>query len=203
MAFSQNDEEKYIVAACASAEPRRLLDIGAFHPTNLSNSRQLILNGWSGVMIEPSPAAMLTLLEAYGNDNRVTLIQAAVGMEPGLRHMFVSADPVSTFDLGSYERWKDGANYTGQFEVPCLTLEQLFRQFGGGFGFINIDVEGSSAELALQLLKLTRETHCICCEYDGDNRGLLTAMTEADYRLVYSSAENGVFVKMTWEEMHP
>lgn len=41
---------------------RRLLDIGAWHPTDKSNSRALIELGWQAVLIEPTPGNMINML---------------------------------------------------------------------------------------------------------------------------------------------
>lgn len=198
--YSQNSEQQAIVEACSklTEKERRFLDIGAYHPFNLSNTRALYELGWSGVMIEPVSASMtlangtqelsgmISLLEEYGRDPYIQLIQCAVAAEPGLRQMYVFPDSSSSLNA------RDGASVMW---VPCLTIAQLMMQFGAGFGFVNIDVEGKSTELAHKLLDVTNEVHCICCEYDNDNRGLLTRMTKHGYKLVYSSEENGVFAR--------
>jgi FkbM family methyltransferase len=209
--YSQSEEEKYILEACKDVEPKRFLDIGSFHPLHNSNTRALYEAGWSGVMIEPQPmmqsggdnsltAGMCSLVEYYNRDPRITLIQAAVGTEAGLRP-FALDGQTSTLKTT-----------TSNFYVPCITLDQLFQQFGAGFGFVSIDAEGISVELALRLIQLTREIPCVCVEYDlvtgSDSPGfvskdLLIRYTMADYAVVYSSQENAVFRKKTWEEMHP
>ncbi len=206
--YSQNAEEQFIIEACERAEPKRFLDIGAYHPTGNSNTRALYELGWDGILVEPQPftqdgrggiGGMAGLTAEYLGNPRITLIQAAIAAEGGVRQFKLDGQ-TSTLRARS------------NFWVPCITLKDLFSQFGGGFGFVNIDAEGVSVELALQLIELTRETHCICVEYDlvtgSDSPGfaskdLLIRYTAAGYALIYSSQENAVFRKMTWEEMHP
>lgn len=206
--YSQNEEEQAILKACERAEPRRFLDIGAYHPTGNSNTRALYEAGWSGVMVEPQPftqdgrggiGGMASLTAEYNKDPRIVLVQAAIGTESGLRQFRLDGQTSTLKTTDS------------NFYVPCLTLQELFKIFGGGYGFVNIDAEGISCELALQLLLITKDTPCVCCEYDlvagSDSPGfaskdLLIRYTAADYALAYSSQENAVFRKMTWEEAH-
>ena len=192
--YSQNAEEQYILKATADLPEdwHRFLDIGACHPTALSNTRALYERGWGGVMIEPAPRAMETLIEEYGKVPRIALVQAVVAGERGLQQLHIYSDALSTTKTSGIDE-KD--HWRGDIYVPFITIADLFNQFGGGYGFINIDAEGTSVELAMGLLALTNTTPCICVEYDGDNRGLLNAMTAAGYKLVYSSQENGVFAK--------
>lgn len=209
MPYSQNNEEQYILDACRNAQPRRFLDIGAYHPTGNSNTRALYELGWEGVMIEPQPyshpggegevGGMAGLIQGYYHDPRITLIQAAVAAESGLRPFKLDGQTSTLHTTDS------------NFYVPCITLQQIFEQFGGGFGFVSIDAEGVSVELALQLIGITKDIHCVCVEYDlvtgSDSPGfaskdLLIRYTAADYALIYSSQENAVFRKKTWEESH-
>ena len=192
--YSQNQEETAILRACAGLPPEmhRFLDIGACHPFALSNTRALFEMGWGGVMVEPAPAAMDTLIEEYGREPRISLVQAVMATERGLNQLHIYSQALSTTKtegIDTADQWR------GDVYVPFLTLDDIFNQFGGAYGFVSIDAEGLSVQLAMSLLALTRDIPCICVEYDGDNRALLNAMTAADYKLIYSSQENGVFAK--------
>jgi hypothetical protein len=94
VSYSQRDEERYILEVVGDA-PGRFLDIGAWHPTALSNSRALYERGWGGVIIEPSPEPFLNLLKEYGNEDRVSLICAAVGFERTLTRFWATADALT------------------------------------------------------------------------------------------------------------
>lgn len=67
--YSQFYEETFILKAVEKCEGSRFLDVGAFHPTDKSNTRALYEAGWSGVMIEPSPVPMRNLLERTATTN--------------------------------------------------------------------------------------------------------------------------------------
>jgi hypothetical protein len=97
--YSQGDEQPHIVAALGGVRPGRFLDIGAFHATQLSNTRALYLLGWSGVMVEPSPEPFLGLLREYGNDPRIQLICGAVGTERTIAKFHATADDFERREL--------------------------------------------------------------------------------------------------------
>ncbi len=193
--YSQSGEQTAILAAFEGREcQRRFMDIGAWHPVQFSNSRALYELGWRGVMIEPSPQPMLNLIDAYGNDERITLIQAAVSLIPGFVSLHVSDDAISTASETEYERWKDAAKFRGRITVPVITLAQIAAQFGG-FDFVSVDTEGTSAELFLQMLGLELFPTCVCVEHDGRLVEICEAATRNDYKLVFSNATNAVMVR--------
>jgi FkbM family methyltransferase len=190
--YSQYQEEQFIIEACEKIENGRLLDIGAWNATQFSNTRALYERGWSGVMFEPSPACMLGLLTEYGESDRITLVQAAVYTEPQLAKLHVTDDAVSTILDAEYEKWKNQTKFRGGVLVPCLTWPEIINRWGG-FQFINIDAEGVSAELFLQMLQLGIFPECCCVEHESRLEELAAAATSNHYSLTYSNGTNGVF----------
>ena len=79
--YSQLNEEEFILDATAHIERGRFLDIGAYHSKTFSNTRALFERGWSGVMIDCAPRALVSLLEDYGAEERITIVNAAVALE--------------------------------------------------------------------------------------------------------------------------
>jgi len=77
--YSQNNEQQIIMKYFGDRKGR-LLDIGANDGVTLSNSRALMLSGWEGVLVEPSPQAFARLSNVYGSTSAV-LQQVAVGLE--------------------------------------------------------------------------------------------------------------------------
>lgn len=193
---SQYLEDEFIAKALdarsLSIKNDRFLDIGAFHPTVFSNTRQLFEAGWSGVMIEPSPLPMEKLLREYGNEPRITLIQAAVGMDPSLTLLHVTEDALSTTDPAQKERWSKEGGYYGSMLVPQITLAELFEAFPANFDFVNIDTEGSSFELLKEMFRLGVHPWCVCFEHDGRYPESFAVIHEHGYKVVYENATNRV-----------
>ncbi len=202
--YSQRNEEQYILEACKDAPRRRLLDIGAFHPTVFSNSRALIEQGWGAVLVEPSPVPMRNLVEEYGNAKRfrpgcvedaglpdqcIHLLCAAVGLEPGIVTLQITDDAVSTQQVT--DAWRERGGYIGAMTISQVTLAQLFNWYGD-FDFVNIDVEGGSTDLFLNLLTYEMFPACICVEHDGRIVEITKAAQERGYKIAYISEENVV-----------
>lgn len=179
--YSQFDEERYILENTPSIG--KFLDIGAYHPTHLSNTRALYERGWSGVMVEPSPVPFNSLLKEYGNDNRITLILAAVGCTKGGLHKFhVTETPFSTSEDWWFEESKIHAGFYGTMYVPAITLSDI----GDCFDFISVDTEGTSYAVALLCSDQIRP-QCMCVEAHEDIVG---------YSRVYESESNTVYVRL-------
>lgn len=191
MSFSQNNEEWYILQW--TPENGRLLDIGAWWPKNLSNTRALIEKGWSGVLVEPSPGPMRVLLGEYGNNDKITLLQAAITAHGKRITMQVTDYPVSTSDHKVFSLWQQDplTQYLGPLVVPSMTIAAVFEEFGR-FDFIDIDAEGQSVELATQLLEQPGEIlpQCFCVEHDGFAPQLEVAARKRGYNHFHITGEN-------------
>ncbi len=189
--YSQYGEQAMILSAVP--ERGKYLDIGAWNPKVFSNSRALYELGWDGVMIEPSPAPFLSLLDEYGNDPRIALINAAIGPERCCVKFHCTDDAVSTTNDTQYETWKEHAKFRGSYYAPQFTLGDLFNQFGGAFDFINIDVEGGNFWLFAELLRSGVMPSCICVEFDDHFKDIEFLAAEKGYKRVGFTTANLVF----------
>jgi hypothetical protein len=193
---SQYDEDQAIAAHFARWHmeheiTKRFLDIGAWDPICFSNTRALFERGWSGVMIEPSPTAMLSLLKEYGNEPRITIVQAAASVENVPQRMWMTADAVSTSDPASYEKNKRDGGFFGQATVMPITWEMINNLYGG-FDFVNIDTEGVSVDLFHSMLISGAKPSCTCVEHDGRLTELAAAATKVGYKMTYANGTNAV-----------
>jgi FkbM family methyltransferase len=182
--YSQHAEQEHILANTPAIG--RFLDIGAYHPTKFSNTRALYERGWSGVMVEPSPLPMEALLREYGNDERITLIQALVAPRGGqLTKLHVTQDAVSTTEEVWRRQWESRGGFYGSMLVPSISIAYL-NEFGP-FDFVSIDTEGTSAAIMREVvLSMNPAPKCICAETQGPF---------AFYDIVYENETNTVYVK--------
>ncbi len=194
--YSQFYEETFILKAVEKCEGSTFLDVGAFHPTDKSNTRALYEAGWSGVMIEPSPVPMRNLLAAYGNDKRIELIEAAVTLEPGLVKLHVTDDAITTSSEAEFETWKEAGGYIGSMHVPGITLEQIANQFGGN-DFISLDAEGTSVDLFLKAIIIGWEPKCWCVEHNSRQVEVMRSAETRGYHCVHLNSTNMVLLR-TW-----
>ncbi len=193
MSYSQNDEEIHIMKACSAimaAGRRRFLDIGAYHPTDKSNTRALYESGWTGVLIEPSPMCVRNLVREYGNKEGMTVICAAVSLDSQFVKLNITDDGLSTETIS--EAWRDKGGYFGHMFIHSMTIADILNRCGA-FDFVSIDTEGTSIDLFQALLATEMFPQCICVEHDGRVIEAMQAARARGYHSVYESAENLVF----------
>jgi FkbM family methyltransferase len=196
MSYSQNSEEIHI-ARIVGDQPGRFLDIGAYNPKLFSNTRALYERGWSGVMVEASPGPFMDLLIEYGKCDRVELVCAAVTQERGLILFQHSEAGVGTSSESHYQKWRDKADFDGRFWTPSILLGELLHQFGRDFDFVNVDVEGESAELFLHALRDHRlRPKCWCVEHDGQQEELTLAALKCGYSQYHINGENVIYSRI-------
>jgi FkbM family methyltransferase len=198
MSYSQYDEERYIAELTASCEPdrQRFLDLGAWEPKVFSNSRALYEAGWAGVVLDPSPSAILKQCAEYGNEPRIEIVSLAVGCVAGgygsILPITITDDCVSTL-LNGKRPPHPTANYYGRIYVQVVPISDILMRFGMSFGFVNIDVEGQSVDIFHEAIKCELWAECYCIEHDDRMGELCAAATAAGYALVYSNGVNAVF----------
>lgn len=190
--YSQYGEDAAIFAN--TPDSGRFLDIGAWHPTQFSNTRLLWERGWSGVMFEPSPGPLQNLAREYGNDDRVTVVGCAVGVERGLITMHLTEDAVSTSDPETFRKWKTAGGYYGKARLWAMSFDDVITQFGA-FDLINLDAEGISVDLLHRLLRYEMYPACICVEHDGRESEVIQAATARGYKIVYGNGTNLVLAR--------
>lgn len=195
--FSQRDEEKYILKFFKK-ETGSLLDIGAYDGQCFSTTRQLILDGWSGIMVEPSPSVFPALETRYEDNNKIVCLQVAVSEFSGKRTFFDSGgDAISSFDKDHVKLWKEkGVKNFKDVEVDSLNIKDFFATVGFDFKFINIDTEGLSLYI-LERLPYDKLVNLkmICVEFDHKENIILPFVSRHGFRLLHRTAENLILVK--------
>jgi FkbM family methyltransferase len=193
--YTQNDEQQAILECVRHVDNNRFLDIGAYHFETFSNTAALRELGWQGVMIEPAPHLMSGLVRDLGKNPNVTLVCAAMATEPGLIKLHVTADMLSTTSAAFQAERADIAEWLGVMFIQAVTFDQVSNWFEG-FEFVSIDAEGTSVDLALDMLARGWRPTCFCVEEDGRMNELCGKVTQNyGYKLVYSSQENAVFAR--------
>jgi FkbM family methyltransferase len=169
----------------------RFLDIGAYDAKIFSQTRALYDRGWSGVMVEASAGRFRSLMEAYKNDKRITLVNAAItGNQSGLMRFWQNDDATSTADEGHKKVWEGTSPFVETFTL-FTTYAHLVGVFPEPYDFINIDVEGG-LNLAIFRAVLAQGTSAslICVEYDTWGDEILSLAKPHGYTEVHRTAEN-------------
>jgi FkbM family methyltransferase len=192
--YSQNNEESIIIDYFKTKGIRTgtLIDIGAYDGITFSNVRQLILDGWSGVLIEPSPSPFLNCMKLYKDNQNIKLINSAISPQPvtsGLIQFYdCGGDAVSTMSEAHRTKWQKDVKFY-PYLCPCVHIEAVYNATGTRFyDFVNLDVEGMNFEI-LKTLDLN-ETQLICVEYDDQRNNMEEYLRDRGLYFVAATSEN-------------
>ena len=193
--YSQNNEEQFILQYFEGKQPGSFWDVGAFDGKTFSNTLALLERGWYGVAVEASPVNFVNLVNnTAAHADRLTYVFGIVldKVESALTAWYDSnGDALSSNDQAHVDKWANIVNFT--------------KMHGAAFGwrslipinpypdFINVDVEGQSAALALAMYREGLRPAMWCIEHDSRMEEITQAFVE--YRVLVCNGENIIMVK--------
>jgi FkbM family methyltransferase len=202
--YSQNHEESVILSHFGNYIGS-LLDIGSNDGATLSNSRQLILNGWVGDLVEPSPRAFKKLMQLYNNNNSLTLHNIAITNEDKQAVLYESDTHLNKGDVGllsstvvsEMNRWQN-ETFT-PVKVPGKRFASFLKMATfKTYDFISIDAEGNDLIILQQMNLDELKCSCLCIEWNGskelENKYRSYMLNYSMYE-IHRNAENIIYVK--------
>jgi FkbM family methyltransferase len=188
----------------------KVLEIGAFDGVGFSNVRALLVDkpGWKATFVEPSSFCFAKLFETYKMEpSRFDLLNLAVVPENQLNNSTIlefhdaplsavsSSIPSLTMMHGFHQRNSSGEIVNPRkIYVGKVGMKEILEKFGP-FDFINIDVEGYSAELALQdwFNPLKYGCKIICIEIDDKISELDNKFIPYGYEKILDNGTNAIY----------
>ncbi|MER9937421.1 FkbM family methyltransferase [Mesorhizobium sp. M0088] len=170
------------------------LDVGAYHPFDLSNTALLYERGSRGIVVEPNLAAFDAFVAARPDD-----IILPVGVAPiagTLTFFHVLADPGRfTFDKATAMT----LGIVRSEELPVTTLNAIVEDLGGIWpDLLSLDIEGLDIDV-LQGATFGEGPKVVIVEADngsGDTSHELAALMEAKGCTLHSWAGNNmIFIR--------
>jgi FkbM family methyltransferase len=193
--YSQKDEEKYFLEYFGEFKGR-ILEIGAFHPEVFSNSRALILQGWEAVLVEPSSKCIKVIEEFYKNDDKVKVVEAAIGEYNGFMKFYDSAGACATGVKEHYNRWKNIQLDYKETMVKCITWDTFYKEYPGMYHILSIDAEGMDYSILKQINLEETGTKLICIEYGYKAKEINSYFIRNGFtKLLYQNGENVIVAK--------
>lgn len=198
--YSQNNEEK-IIANYFGQHKGTFLSLGENDGQTFSNVRQLALDGWSGLCVEPAPTPFEKLKKLYQKNSKVKCLQYAITDYSGKIDFFHSGthlnngdtDLISTTEPVELLRWPD-VQFT-KTSVHCLTFSELLKKTKfKEFDFISIDIEGAELKILPSINFTALSTKLVCVEYNGKNKQLFNKIFSS-FTLIHQNAENLIYGK--------
>jgi FkbM family methyltransferase len=161
--YSQHEEDVFILATLKkyNLTDSIYVDIGANHPTDISNSYLLYRNGMRGVVIEPNPE-LIALFAKFRKRDIALMIGCS--NEPALLKFNISKTPV----VSSFLTERDADFYKSVY-IPVLPVDTALHNIDFEYiNFLSIDVEGLNVQVLQGAIEIIKKTLLICLEYDND-----------------------------------
>ena len=162
------------------------IDIGANHPTDISNTYLMYRNGMRGYVIEPN-RELLNLHRSFRKFDKQILI--GCGNENTILELKISKTPVlSSFNDTTI------LNFQKAEFVPVLKLDDaLLNQKLDIISFISIDVEGMNLDVLKGAKCTISKTRILCIEFESENEKQDIINELSDFNLVLTVNCNLIF----------
>jgi len=195
VSYSQYEEDKILKDILG--DDGYFLEIGAYHPTIFSNTRFLVERNWSGCYVEGSPSAMSRFIDEYKDNDKITLIDSLFGDKSGVTLFYDSiGDGISSTDANHIEKWKNGSGCKfKKIFAPVIDKNILYQLLPSNIDFVNIDVEGQSANFSTLLDYNKLNTKVICIEHDNQQQRLQEHFSSIGYYTHFHNHTNIIFAK--------
>ena len=185
------ENEQHLIQKFFGGGVGYFVEVGANHPQEGSQSRQLEERGWNGILIEPHPE----LADKLRRERRANVFAVACSSpeNAGRKLPFYVAGPLSSLDRAAMA---PGSRPGAVIEVTARTLDSILTEAGAprSIDFLSIDVEGHEIEV-LRGFDFTRwQARLILLEDHVGNLRKHRFMKSAGYRLVRRTGHNGWYV---------
>lgn len=212
LTFSQSGEDAivdFIFSAINIVNPA-YIDIGAHHPTYLSNTALFYRKGCKGINIEPDP----TLFELFKTGRKGDInLNIGIGAEQGILDFYLLSSPtMNTFSKEEADKMvrEHGMSIKQILPLPVDTLPNVIEQYcGNNFpDFLSLDVEGLDLEILKTIDYKCTYPKIICVEtisYSTKGRGekdldIIDFLQAQDYILYADTNINSILVRRCcWE----
>ncbi|MGF1480725.1 MAG: FkbM family methyltransferase [Cyanophyceae cyanobacterium] len=195
---SQFGEDRYIYKHLKLPKRGVFVDVGAGHPSYLSNTYFFEKNGWTGVCIDADPAQIQLLKKARAN-----VESAAISAQDGEINFSQAYFPdySSSLNREAYKgRLKIPVKKT--IKVPSYRLETVLEKYQiGQIDLLDIDVEGTEIEVWQSFDYQKHQPKVVIIEYQtfglADNsQKIKEFFLNLPYKLVRVTCTNFIFLNV-------
>ncbi len=146
--YSQTGEDLILDFFLKEKKSGFYIDVGAYHPINLSNTYRFYKRGWNGINVEPNHTKF-----SFFERQRTRDINLNIGIgqsETRSKFFIFDADTLSTFSKQMAENYeKIGHKMTEIKEVDLMPLKKVIEKYAIGkkIDFLSVDTEGYDLEV--------------------------------------------------------
>lgn len=196
LSFSQYHEDIFVDVILKCKNNGFYVDIGANHPTDLSNTKRFYDRGWRGINIEPNPS----LFTAFQRDRAGDInLNVGVGDATEILPFYVmSASTLSSFDKdAALEGGKlHGAILEKVIEVEVCPLQQIFEKYDcKDIDLLSVDTEGYDLRVIQSNDWVKWRPRVIIIETNQDDGAVNSFLIDKGYELVFDNLTNAIYVE--------
>lgn len=208
--YSQHGEDLFVVTFFHLIGIRNpsYLDIGAHHPTNISNTALLYTRGSRGINIEANPNLMQKFYEFRPDDLNLNI---GIADQNGFMTYYMIDDfsGRNTFDKKTADEFVQSHpefSISATKEIPVMKLDDVVNKYCDGIypDFLTIDVEGlDESILKASSISDKNGPKLICVETcsgdDSDSSlGITKFLTQRGYDIYIKTIGNILFTQKTY-----
>jgi FkbM family methyltransferase len=172
------------------------VDIGANHPTDISNTYLLYIKGMSGIVMEPNNE-LCRLFKRFRK--RDTVLNIGCYNSSTILKFNVSKTPV----LSSFKNeWQDSDIYKSYY-IPVMCLDDALKNMGAKEIFLlNIDVEGLNYQVLEGAVLTLKRTLLVCLEWDEtEEKKGFGDLLGPDFKYMQDFGCNSIYLNKTMYEL--
>lgn len=158
--LSQFNESEIILEFFSGNNTGAFVDIGAASGVALSNTYELGLRGWHGLLVEPSPICFAQLVANYHHRAGFKLLNAAVWTERIVTQFNLNQTFFSSLIPN------DDGRFIGNYFLSTVVAEDL-KRIQEDCEFLSLDAEGSDLEIFPSLMEAYKDVKLICVEHSN------------------------------------
>lgn len=196
--YSQAGEDSIIAELLTDtdASASLYLDIGANHPTRLSNTYGLYRKGWQGIIVEPNTKLLAMHKRLRPRDEQLAV---ACGTEPGVLHFQHAVSHVLSGFAEGDMKTKD---FRRSELMPILTVDVIMQAYPDKeIALLSIDVEGFDFEVAQGAAESLSRTKVVCIEGEESHTELMDFFLAQGFKLHRNTRHNLIFVSGSSREV--
>jgi FkbM family methyltransferase len=181
--FAQNGEDLLVWNYFERKAGGFFVEVGANHPTRLSQTWFLEQRGWSGILVEPLPACC-DELRALRKNSRV--VQAAAGAQAGQAMLNVAAS-----DVWSHLGPSKDLQVVDRIPVAVRTLDDILAECQAPqVDFLSVDTEGMELDVLRGLNLRKHRPSLLLLEDHMDSLALYFYVKRQGYKLIKRTPPN-------------
>ena len=188
--YSQTGEDRMLLELFGKKgiTKGRYIDVGANHPTKLSNTYRLYREGFTGIVVEPNRSLLRLHRMIRPNDLHL-------GIGCGDKAAVLSFQHATSHVLSGFQ--SEGLktdNFRGTELIPVLPLDLITAAIPDEeFAVLSIDVEGFDLQVILGATETLKRTRFVVIEGSETDAEMMEVFAKAHFALIDKTKHNLIF----------